>query len=79
MQQFTIGSEEHGCRLDRLLRKRLALLPLAGIYTLIRKGGVRVDGKKIKQDYRLREGEQLQIDVDQAEITSAASPRRFSA
>ncbi|MBN1576618.1 MAG: RluA family pseudouridine synthase [Chitinispirillaceae bacterium] len=74
MQQITIGPEDAGCRVDRLLRKRLALLPLAGIYTLIRKGGVRIGSRKTRQDYRLQEGEVLQIDVDQAEIRAPAAP-----
>ncbi|MBN1307270.1 MAG: RluA family pseudouridine synthase, partial [Chitinispirillaceae bacterium] len=76
MQHITIGPEDAGCRLDRVVRKRLALLPLAGIYTLIRKGGVRVGGRKTRQDYRLREGEVLEIDVDAAEVAAPRTPEQ---
>ena len=74
MPQFTIGPEEHNCRLDRLLRKRLPLLPLAGIYSLIRKGSVRIGGKKTRQDYRLQEGDLLDIEVETAEIATPQAP-----
>ncbi|MDR3013170.1 MAG: RluA family pseudouridine synthase [Chitinispirillales bacterium] len=70
-----IGPSENGSRLDRLLRKRLPLLGLSSIYGLIRKGAVRVDGKKIKQDYRLKEGDDLKIDVDESEFQSEEKPQ----
>jgi RluA family pseudouridine synthase len=74
MPRFTIGPEEHGCRADRLLRRRLPLLPLAAVYSLIRKGGVRIGGKKIRQDYRLQEGEMLDVSVDAAEVAAPDAP-----
>jgi RluA family pseudouridine synthase len=74
MQHVTVGAEEQGCRIDRIVRKRCALLSLSAIYTLFRKGKIRVDGKKIKQNYRLQEGEQLQIDVNEAEMVVPQTP-----
>jgi RluA family pseudouridine synthase len=74
MPQFTIGPEENTSRLDRVLRKKLPLLPLAGIYSLIRKGSVRINGKKTKQDYRLQEGDLLDIDIEAAEVAAPGAP-----
>jgi 23S rRNA pseudouridine955/2504/2580 synthase len=74
MQHIIIGPEDAGCRVDRLLRKRLPLLPLSGIYTLIRKGGVRVGGRKVREDCRLREGEVLDVEVDAAEVVAPRAP-----
>ncbi len=74
MHQFTIGPEEQGCRVDRVVRKRLTLLPLAGIYKLFRTGRILVGGKKTLPDYRLQEGDLLQIDVEQAEIVTPGPP-----
>ena len=68
MIKFTATSSEHNSRLDRFLRKRLPLLGLSGIYGLIRKGAVRIGGKKAKQDYRLKEGDILEIDVNESEF-----------
>jgi RluA family pseudouridine synthase len=47
---------------------------LSSIYGLIRKGSVRVDGKKIKQDHRLQEGETLYVDVDESEFEDQSRP-----
>jgi 23S rRNA pseudouridine955/2504/2580 synthase len=63
------GTNEAGCRLDRIVRKRLPLMSLSGIYALIRKGGVRVAGiGKVGQNYRLGEGDRIEIDADESEL-----------
>lgn len=74
MVTIQIGTEEAGSRLDRFLRKRFALLTLSEIYALIRKGKVKVGGKKAKQDQRLLLGDQLQIDVDPSEEVKPSGP-----
>jgi RluA family pseudouridine synthase len=75
MIKLSIGQSEHGSRLDRLLRKRLPLLNLSAIYGLIRRGSVRVDGRKVKQDHRLSDGELLEIDVDESEFSEREQPQ----
>jgi len=75
MITLPIGQPENGSRLDRLLRKRLPLLSLSAIYGLIRRGSVRVDGRKVKQDHRLSEGEMLEIDVDESEFSEQERPQ----
>ncbi len=75
MIKISIDQSAHGSRLDRLLRKRLPLLSLSAVYGLIRRGGVRVDGRKIRQDHRLSEGEQLEIDVDESEFSERERPQ----
>jgi RluA family pseudouridine synthase len=74
MVKLTAGPAEEGSRIDRLLRKRLPLLGLSRIYGLIRKGDVLVDGKKVKQDRRLKEGEVLFIDIDESELSEQSRP-----
>ncbi len=74
MVKIEIGTEESGSRLDRLLRKRFALIPLSEIYALIRKGKVRIDGKRTKQDQRLIEGNVLEVDVDPSEELKPCGP-----
>lgn len=68
MITFTAGPSEAGSRLDRLLRKRMSLMSLAQIYGLIRRGDVRINGKKVKQNHRLTEGEYLEIKADESEF-----------
>jgi len=74
MIKLPIGQTESGSRLDRLLRKRLPLLSLSAVYGLIRRGSVRVDGRKVKQDHRLSNGELLEIDVDESEFSEQERP-----
>ncbi|MFP4384663.1 MAG: RluA family pseudouridine synthase [Spirochaetia bacterium] len=55
------GPDDIGRRADRVLRIYLESLPLGRIYSALRKGEIRVNGRKIKQDYRIREGDVIWI------------------
>jgi RluA family pseudouridine synthase len=75
MITIAVSDKEAGSRLDRVLRKRLPLLPLSSIYSMIRRGGVRVAGhRRISQDYRLASGDSIAIDADPSEL--ALPPER---
>lgn len=54
-----VSSDDHGVRLDRLVRKELRTIPLSTIYQLIRKGKIRVNGKRAKENYRVQSGDTL--------------------
>jgi 23S rRNA pseudouridine955/2504/2580 synthase len=69
MISIIITLNESSMRLDRLLRKKLPLLSLSRIYSLVRKGGVLVNGARVKkQDYRTCEGDLIEIDADPSEL-----------
>ena len=62
MVKIIIGKNEEDQRYDRLLRKHFKQYPdvkLTDIFSRIRKGAIKVNGRKRKQDYRL----QLQDEV----------------
>jgi 23S rRNA pseudouridine955/2504/2580 synthase len=48
-------------RLDRVLRRLLKDVPLSHVYRMIRTGGIRVNGKRAKTGYRLKEGDELTL------------------
>jgi RluA family pseudouridine synthase len=73
MITLAIGEQEAGMRLDRLLRKRLALRGLSDIYRLLRTGAVRVNGRRRRQNYRLQHGETVVIDLPEAELTDGSA------
>lgn len=75
LQNITIGPEEVGCRVDRIVRKKCALMSLASVYKLFRTGKVRVGGKKVEQNYRFAEGDTLELHVDAAEVEAAVSEK----
>lgn len=69
-----IGEAEAGQRLDRLLRKLLADLPLSAIFRLLRSGRIRVDGRKAEGSLRLVAGMRVQLRLSGAD-TAALDPQ----
>ncbi len=61
MNNIQIGSNEAGQRCDKFLRKLLKDVPLSAIYKAFRKGDIRVNGKKIKEQYVLEEEDTIEI------------------
>ena len=59
--RIEIGSNEAGQRLDKFLRKLLKDVPLSAIFKALRKGDIRVNGKKEKEKYSLQEGDLVEI------------------
>jgi len=57
-QIITISEDDDGQRLDRWLKKRV---PFALAQKLIRKGAVKIDGKKAKPDSKLQAGQEVRL------------------
>ncbi|MGL4740138.1 MAG: RluA family pseudouridine synthase [Sarcina sp.] len=62
-----IGLNEAGQRLDKFLRKLLKDVPLSTIFKALRKGDIRVNGKKQKEKYSLLEGDVITIKYIQSD------------
>ncbi len=67
MREITIGANDAGQRADRFLKKYLRNAPLSAVYKLLRKD-VKVNGRRVKEDYSLCEGDTLQLYVPDAEL-----------
>lgn len=61
--EFIITPDFHDVRLDRFIRKKYREIPLTGIFRLIRKGRVRVNGKKKRPDYRIQENDVVRVNI----------------
>ncbi|AKN29784.1 RluA family pseudouridine synthase [Clostridium carboxidivorans P7] len=72
--KIEIGPNEAGQRLDKFLRKWLKDMPLSAIYKSIRKGDVKVNGKKAKEKYALMEGDLIET----RDITSNQTKKKFN-
>ena len=59
--QYTAGHDDNGRRLDRVIRIVLKDLPMTEIYKYIRKGLVRVNGKKSECSYRIQKDDLIKI------------------
>lgn len=64
-----VTTDEEGQRIDNFLLKRCHGVPRSHIYRLIRKGDVRVDGRRVKQTRKLLAGEQVRIPAIQLKQT----------
>ena len=56
-----IGEEAEAQRIDNFLLKHLKGVPKSHIYRLLRSGQVRVNGKRIRQNFRLSVGDEVRI------------------
>lgn len=59
--KLEIGTNEAGQRLDKFCRKWLKDVPLSAIFKALRKGDIRVNGKKQKQNYFLEEKDLIEV------------------
>lgn len=70
-----VDPESAGQRLDNFLLARLKGVPKSRIYRIIRTGEVRVNGARVKPDYKLAGGEDLRIPpIRLAERNEAPTP-----
>lgn len=59
---FFICEDDSGRRLDRVVRKFLENIPLSGIYSAIRQGKIKINGKKQKGSYLTKKDDEILID-----------------
>ncbi len=64
LKEFVIGKNDAGQRLDRWLAKTLPLLPAPLAQKYIRLKRIKANGKAAKRDDRLREGDVLQLYIN---------------
>lgn len=62
--EIKVDSNLENVRIDRFLKKNLKNSSLSNIYSLIRKGNIRVNGKKVKENYRLLINDNISTDFD---------------
>ena len=58
---FNTGKDDIDRRLDKVIRIVIPDLPLSGIYQSMRKGLIKVNGKKCKPDYRIIDGDVITV------------------
>lgn len=80
MSDFTIAPEDSGIRLDRWFKRHMPGVPHALLEKALRKGQVRLDGKKAESSTRLEAGQVLRVDDILASMEhSAPRPKKTAA
>ena len=71
--KIEIGTNEAGQRLDKFLRKYFKDVPLSAIFKALRKGDIRVNGTKKKENYVLELGDEIEVRYLQSKKESNSS------
>ncbi|WP_430910654.1 RluA family pseudouridine synthase [Methylobacterium sp. sgz302541] len=61
VQTLTVEADEAGMRIDRFLTTRFPQLPFTRVQSIVRKGELRVDGKRVKPNDRLEPGMSVRV------------------
>jgi len=57
VRHITVGAGESGQRIDNFLLRELKGVPRSHVYRLLRRGEVRVNGRRAKAEQRLEDGD----------------------
>ena len=61
VRKVSVDAERAGQRIDNFLRGELPGVPKGRVYRLLRRGEVRVNGGRVKAEYKLQEGDVVRV------------------
>lgn len=61
MKKIAIKQQDSGQRIDNFLIKTIKGVPKSLFYRLLRKGAIKLNGKKVKPEYKLSDGDELSL------------------
>lgn len=76
VRKLAIAADDAGQRIDNFLARELKGLPRSRVYRLLRKGEVRVNGGRVKADYRLAAGDEVRLPPVMLEPRESGNPDR---
>ena len=74
VRKLRIDADRAGQRIDNFLRTELPGVPKGRVYRLLRRGEVRVNGGRIKAEYKLQEGDEVRIPPARINTGAPAPP-----
>ncbi len=74
MRKIRIDDEQAGQRIDNFLRRQLPGLPTGRLYRILRRGEVRVNGGRVRAEYKLKEGDEVRIPPARIDAGPPAPP-----
>lgn len=79
VRKLRIDADRAGQRIDNFLRTELPGVPKGRVYRLLRRGEVRVNGGRIKAEYKLQEGDEVRIPPARINTGAPAPPENKAA
>ncbi len=61
VRKVQVDADKSGQRIDNFLRRELPGVPKGRLYRLLRRGEVRVNGGRVRADYRLQDGDEVRV------------------
>ena len=63
VRKVSVTEDQSGQRIDNFLRRELPGVPKSRIYRLLRKGEVRVNGGRVRAEYKLQAGDEVPFNI----------------
>lgn len=63
LSKYLVKEEEEGTRLDIFLVEKSPSLSRSGIQRLVKEGRIKVEGKRVKSNYRVKAGERVEVEI----------------
>lgn len=79
VRKVSVDGERAGQRIDNFLRSELPGVPKGRLYRLLRRGEVRVNGGRIRAEYKLKEGDVVRVPPVRVKDASAPPPEKLAA
>ena len=78
VRKVRIDEDRAGQRIDNFLRTELPGVPKGRLYRLVRRGEVRVNGGRIRAEYKLQAGDEVRIPPVRIDERGSAPPARLA-
>ena len=69
VRHVTVGAGESGQRIDNFLLRELKGVPRSHVYRLLRRGEVRINGRRAKPEQRLEDGDEVRLPPVRVAVT----------
>lgn len=79
VRKVSVDGERAGQRIDNFLRGELPGVPKSRVYRLLRRGEVRVNGGRVRAEYKLSEGDEVRIPPARIRVEGAPPSRKMAA
>ncbi|MCZ6803888.1 MAG: RluA family pseudouridine synthase [Proteobacteria bacterium] len=76
-KQIVISNDAEGQRIDNFLIRYFGKIPKSRIYQMLRKGEVRINSGRVKQTYKLKNGDLLRVPPVYPDKRESSTPTRF--
>ena len=79
VRKVRVGPDRAGQRIDNFLRNELPGVPKGRVYRLLRRGEVRVNGGRVRAEYKLKEGDEVRVPPARVSTGAPPPPERLAA